>query len=89
MRRNHALRLCRRSEWGLWSGNGIGNHSNQLVSGSSAGTFTRPDSEYRLQVGQTVTVTMANSKVFHRDASMTPRRTGSPGGLISIIRITR
>jgi hypothetical protein len=46
------------------SRNGIGNHSNQLVSGVSLAFSPDLISEYHLQVGQTVTVTMANGQVL-------------------------
>src|SRR5260370_27229563 len=46
------------------SKNGIGNHSNHLVSGVSLAFSPDLISEYHLQVGQTVTVTMANGQVL-------------------------
>jgi hypothetical protein len=46
------------------SANGIGNHSNQLVAGVSLALSPDLISEYHLQVGQTVTVTMANGQVL-------------------------
>jgi hypothetical protein len=46
------------------SANGIGNHSNQLVAGVSLGFSPDLISEYHLQVGQTVTVTLANGQVL-------------------------
>src|SRR5258707_1002891 len=46
------------------SQNGIGNHSNHLVSGVSLAFSPDLISEYHLQVGQTVTVTMANGQVL-------------------------
>ncbi|MGA7127592.1 MAG: hypothetical protein WBZ19_14875, partial [Chthoniobacterales bacterium] len=46
------------------SRNGIGNHSNQLVSGVSLAFSPDLIREYHLQVGQTVTVTMANGQVL-------------------------
>ena len=46
------------------SENGIGNHSNQLVGGVSLAFSPDLISEYHLQVGQTVTVTMANGQVL-------------------------
>jgi hypothetical protein len=42
------------------SANGIGNHDNQLVSGVSLAFSPDLISKYNLQVGQTVTVTLAN-----------------------------
>lgn len=46
------------------SANGIGNHDNQLVSGVSLAFSPDLISEYHLQVGQTVTVTMANGQTL-------------------------
>lgn len=46
------------------SENGIGNHSNHLVAGVSLAFSPDLISEYHLQVGQTVTVTMANGQVL-------------------------
>jgi hypothetical protein len=43
---------------------GIGNHDNQLVSGVSLAFSPDLISEYHLQVGQTVTVTLANGQVL-------------------------
>jgi hypothetical protein len=46
------------------SENGIGNHSNHLVAGVSLAFSPDLITEYHLQVGQTVTVTMANGQVL-------------------------
>jgi hypothetical protein len=46
------------------SANGIGNHDNQLVSGVSLAFSPDLISKYNLQVGQTVTVTLANGQVL-------------------------
>jgi hypothetical protein len=46
------------------SQNGIGNHDNHLVAGVSLAFSPDLISEYHLQVGQTVTVTMANGQVL-------------------------
>jgi hypothetical protein len=46
------------------SENGIGNHNNHLVAGVSLAFSPDLISEYHLQVGQTVTVTMANGQVL-------------------------
>ena len=46
------------------SANGIGNHDNHLVAGVSLAFSPDLISEYHLQVGQTVTVTMANGQTL-------------------------
>ena len=46
------------------SANGIGNHDNHLVAGVSLAFSPDLINEYHLQVGQTVTVTMANGQVL-------------------------
>jgi hypothetical protein len=46
------------------SANGIGNHNNRLVPGESLAFSPDLIAEYHLQVGQTVTVTMANGQVL-------------------------
>jgi len=46
------------------SANGIGNHDNQLVSGVSLAFSPDLINKYNLQVGQTVTVTLANGQVL-------------------------
>ena len=46
------------------SANGVGNHDNQLVSGVSLAFSPDLISKYNLQVGQTVTVTLANGQVL-------------------------
>jgi hypothetical protein len=46
------------------SANGIGNHDNQLVSGVSLAFSPDLINEYHLQVGQTVTVTLANGQTL-------------------------
>jgi hypothetical protein len=46
------------------SANGIGNHSNQLIAGQSIAFSPDLIAEYHLQVGQSVTITLANGQVL-------------------------